>query len=401
MPPFWTFASAGQIHFGPGSVRKLAEVTQRLAARRVLVVTDRNLDRPEVLGRVQEQLDAAGLDTEVFLGGEPEPSVAVAETAIALARSLRPDVIVGLGGGSNIDVAKVTAIGLRHPGRPADWFGQDRVPGPTVPVLAVPTTAGTGSEVSSSAVLSDPDTETKQSTLSHFLRPAVAIIDPELTLTCPRKPTADSGIDALVHAIEALTNRTNAELAATEAGVQVYQGSFGFCDAIALRAIELVGRWLRRAVEDGSDLEARTGMAEAALLGGLAFSNAGVGIVHALEYPIGSATHCSHGEGNGLLLPHVMRINRPARTEQFAQIAQLLGQQTAMQPIEELADRAIVEVERLLVDLGIRQRLRDLGLDRARLPDMAGKSAKIERLLRLNPVPIGYDGLLGILEAAW
>src|SRR5262249_55087058 len=162
--------------------------------------------------------------------------------------------------------------------------------------------------------------------LSNWLRPTAAIVDPMMTLSCPPKVTADSGIDALTHAIEAYTAVDNADFPLGPGERSTYQGKNPMSDLCASEAITLVGKYLRRGVKDGNDLEAREGMALAALLGGLAFSNSGVALVHAMEYPVGGAVHCSHGAGNGLLLPHVMRFNLPAKEKAFAEIAFLLGE---------------------------------------------------------------------------
>src|SRR5205823_998041 len=198
--------------------------------------------------------------------------------------------------------------------------------------------------------------------LSNFLRPRVALIDPLLTISCPPKVTADSGIDALTHAIEGYTAIDNALFPLPAGERSVYQGKHPLGDIMAEKAIALIGRYLRRAVADGRDLEARDGMALGATLAGLSFSNVGVAAVHALEYPVGGATHCSHGAGNGLLLPFVMRFNLPARRQEFATIARLLGEDVTGLDDQAAAERAIHAVEQLRADIGIPLRLRDLGV---------------------------------------
>src|SRR5262249_10355273 len=206
------------------------------------------------------------------------------------------------------------------------YVGDDRIPGPVLPLVCMPTTAGTGSEVSAAAGLTDTDNQIKVGILSNYLRPRVAVGDPLLTLSCPRKVTAESGIGALTHAIEAYTAVDNAHFALPTGERTVYQGRHPVGDMLAERAITLIGRHLRHAVAYGSNPEAREGMSLGATLAGLAFSNVGVALVHAMEYPVGGATHCSHGLGNGLLLPYVMRFNLPARVKEFAHIARLLGE---------------------------------------------------------------------------
>jgi alcohol dehydrogenase class IV len=329
--------------------------------------------------------EAAGRAVEVFDGGEPEPSLGMVLTGIAAAKAFRPDTIIGLGGGSNMDAAKLAAVVLGHGGDVRDYVGENKVPGPILPLVCVPTTAGTGSEVSQAAVFTNTDINLKVSVLSYYLRPAAAVVDPLLTVSCPPKVTADSGIDALTHAIEGFTAVDNAAYPLPPGETSVYQGKNPFADMCAERAITLVGKFLRRAVRDGTDLEARDGMALAATLGGLAFSNAGVALVHAMEYPVGAAVHCSHGAGNGLLLPYVMRYNMPARDEAFGYVAELLGDDTTGDNESQAADAAIRAVEELRADIGIPTRLRDLGVAEDMLRPFAEKAFSFKRLMRVNP----------------
>jgi alcohol dehydrogenase class IV len=275
------------------------------------------------------------------------------------------------------------------------------VPGPVFPLVCVPTTAGTGSEVSAAAVLTDGENHVKVGVLSNYLRPRVAVVDPLMTVPCPPKVTADSGIDALTHAVEAYTAVDNADFPLPPGERTVYQGRHLMGDLLAEKAIELVGRHLRRAVADGSDLEAREGMALAATLAGMAFSNVGVAVVHALEYPVGGTTHCSHGAGNGLLLPAAMRFNLPVRRAAFAQVARLLGEDVSGLSEEQAAERAVVAVEGLREDIGIPTRLRDLGVKESQLRPLAEKAAAIKRILRVNPRPTTVDDLEAIYRAAY
>ncbi len=309
----WTFHSSGVLVFGRGAITELGSIAARHGIRRMLIVTDATLINAGVVAPVEESLKAAGVAVQVFSGGMPEPSVEVALRCVETSKSFQPDAVLGLGGGSNLDLAKVTAILLTHGKTPLDYAGDDRVPGPVLPLFCLPTTAGTGSEVSAAAVLTDTANKMKFGILSNYLRPLVALVDPMLTVSCPAKVSADSGIDALTHAIEAYTAVDNEVFPLPAGERSVYQGRHPFGDMLAEKAIRLIGANLKRAVHDGKDLEAREAMALGATLGGMAFSNVGVAVVHALEYPVGGATHCSHGAGNGLLLPFVMRFNLPAR----------------------------------------------------------------------------------------
>lgn len=401
MRTIWTFHTATSFIFGRDAVKQLGEVATRLRAQRALIVTDPVLIRAGVLDKVRQPLVGTGLAVEVFGDGEPEPSMRAAEQAIALAGKFQPDVVVGLGGGSNMDLAKITAAVQIHGGRPRDYVGDDRIPGPIAPLICIPTTAGTGSEVSAATVLTDTDNHIKVGILSNYLRPLVALVDPLLTVSCPVKVTADSGIDALTHAIEAYTAVDNETFPLPEGERSVYQGRHPLGDVLAEKAISLIGNNLRRAVADGKDLEARDGMALGASLAGMAFSNVGVAVVHALEYPVGGATHCSHGAGNGLLLPYVMRFNLPARTREFAAIARLLGEDVAGLPEAQAAERAVVAVEKLRADIGVPTRLRDLGVREEQLRSFADKAFGIKRILRVNPRKVSADDLEEILRSAY
>ncbi len=392
----WTFSSAGELIFGPGAVRQVGEVARALrgAGTKVFVVSDRTLFQAGIYEPVRVSLGDAALTWQVFEGGQPEPSLKLADECAAMAAKFKPDVVLGLGGGSNMDVAKMTAVLLSHGGKAVDYIGDGKVPGPILPVICVPTTAGTGSEVSRAAAFTDTDNQVKTGLLSPHLRPRWAIVDPQLTLSCPPKVTADSGIDALTHAIEAYTAVDNAEFPLPPGEKSCYQGKNPLGDVNAERAIKLIGMHLRRAVKNGDDVEAREGMALGATLAGLAFSNVGVALVHALEYPVGGAVPVSHGAGNGLLLPFVMRFNLPKRCREFARIAEWLGE-------DAVPEKAIEAVEKLKRDIGIPERLRDIGIKREQLRTLAEKTFAIKRITRVNPRTATVQELERILQEAW
>ena len=394
----FSFRASGNLIFGRHSVRELRNELDRAGSKRVFVVTDKILAKVGIVDQVKE---AAGREVEIFDGGEPEPSLSMIRTGIAAAKAFRPDTIIGLGGGSNMDAAKLAAVVLGHGGDVTDYVGENKVPGPIMTLICVPTTAGTGSEVSAAAVFTNTDIQLKVSVLSYYLRPACAIVDPLLTVTSPPKVTADSGIDALTHAIEGFTAVDNATYPLPAGETSVYQGKNAFADMCAEKAIVLVGRFLRRAVKDGNDLEARDGMALAATLGGMAFSNAGVALVHAMEYPVGAAVHVSHGAGNGLLLPYVMRYNMPAREEAFGYIAELLGDDTTGEFEAGAAEAAIKAVEDLRADIGIPTRLRDIGVKEEMLPTFAEKAFSFKRLMRVNPRYPTQAEIEQVYRAAW
>jgi alcohol dehydrogenase class IV len=401
MRTVWTFHGPGQLIFGREAASQVGDVALSLGVKKLLLVTDRSLLQAGVVERIHGPLNEDAVKMEVFADGEPEPSMAVAEKAIAIAQAFRPDAILGLGGGSNMDLAKITATVLTHGGHPRDYVGENKIPGPILSLICVPTTSGTGSEVSGAAVLTDTANQIKVGILSNHLRPRVALVDPLLTVSCPPKVTADSGIDALTHAIEAYTAVDNATFPLPHGERSVYQGYHPFGDLFAEQAITRIGKYLRRAVANGQDLEAREEMALAALQAGLAFSNVGVAVVHALEYPVGGATHCSHGGGNGLLLPYVMRFNLPAREERFADIAQMLvGADVSGKTSEEAALLGIEAVEQLRADIGIPTRLSTLGVTESQLRPFAEKAFAFKRILRVNPRPVTVDDLEAILRSA-
>lgn len=396
----WTFSSAGQVIFGSGAIGQLPDVVRRLGLKRVLIVTDARLVEAGLCDQITMLLKDRAAH-QVFAGGEPEPSLRVAEMCIAEAREFRPDGLIGLGGGSNMDLAKMTATVLAHGGSPRDYLGEDKIPGPIVPLVCIPTTSGTGSEVSASGVFTDEENHIKAGAMSNYLRPAVAIVDPKLTLSCPRKVTADSGIDAMTHAIEAFTAVDNATFPLPPGEHSLYQGRHPLGDCLAEKAIAIIARNLPTAVDSPQDLAAREAMSLGAMLAGLAFSNVGVALVHALEYPVGGATHCSHGAGNGMLLPYVMRYNLPGREREFARIAQLLGEDTTGMSEKQAAERAVVAIENLNKKIGIPARLRDLGAKREQIPEFATKALGITRLIRVNPRVPTVSEMVELLETAY
>lgn len=396
----WNFYTAGRLIFGRGAINQLGAAAVRLNISRVMVVTDPALVSAGVLDPVEAAFTGAGLKVSVFDGGEPEPSLIAAAAAVRFAQGCQPDAIVGLGGGSNMDLAKITAVLLTHGGEPDSYFGFDNVPGPVLPLICIPTTSGTGSEVSHAAVLTDTANAIKVSTLSSHLRPRLAVVDPMLTVSCPAKATADSGIDALTHAIEACTAVDYTELAIPADEDCPYDGRNPLGDCLADRAIQLIGQHLVTAVREPENLDAREGMSLASTLAGMAFSNCAVAVVHALEYPLGGVLHCSHGAGNGLLLPYVMRFNLPVRKSEFARIAGLLGENIQGLTDDEAAERAIVAVEQLRKDVGIPNRISDIGGTAEQLPEFAKKAFAIKRLMSLNAREPAEQDLLEILQTA-
>lgn len=385
MAKTWQFHGAGEVIFGRGAVAKLGLVAKRLGVERALIVTDEAIVKAGLLARVIGPLAEAGVAVSVFDGGEPEPSLTVAQACVREAKKANAQALVSLGGGSNTDLAKAAAIILKHGGSLRSYFGEDKVPGPVLPIIAISTTAGTGSEVSGASILADKEQGVRAGILSNYLRPAVALYDPLMTVTCPPRVTADAGMDALAHAVEAYTCLDYQSLDTPDSQFSFYSGKFPAADCLALEAIRLVAKWLPLAVYEGANLEARENMHLASLLAGMAFSNAGVAVVHALEYPIGVMTHCTHGAGNGLLLPYVMAYNLPVRVRELRDIALAMGQVVDGLTDREAAETAVEAVQQLKQDVGLPMRLRDLGLKAEQLPEAARQAAGSARLMRINP----------------
>ncbi len=401
MRDYWSFFSAQQFVFGRNALPHIGSMVVNRGLKRVLVVTDENLDSLGYSERVREPLSRNGVEVVVFRGGEAEPSIAAAEQGFEFAKAENVDSVIGLGGGSNMDLAKILATLLQHGGHPRDYFHFDRIPGPVLPLICIPTTAGTGSEVSHAAVLTDHDTGLKMSTLSPHLRPSLALVDPALTDACPKQVTADSGIDALTHAVEGFTALDSASVSVPNDQAIPYAGSNPMGDLMAERAIRLVGEHLETAVLEPGNQAARDGMALAASLAGLAFSNCAVAVVHALEYPMGVELHCSHGAGIGLLLPYVMEYNREFAAPKLAKVFEWLGGNPSGLSEDEAAREAIKKVVDLRQVIGIPDRIRDIGGSRVQLPEFASKAFSIKRLMDLNARPPSEAGLLEILESAF
>ncbi len=379
---------------------QLTTLAGRLGWQQALVITDANLLDAKVVEPVLLALAAGGVQVEVFGEGEAEPSIAVAEASMALANEVKPDVIIGVGGGSNLDLSKNTAAAFTHQGHPTDYFGFDKVPGPTIPLVCLPTTAGTGSEVSHSMVLTDTEQQIKISGQSEYFRPDWAIVDPQLTYSCPRQVAADSGIDALTHAIEAITTVDFDQLEIPLGETCAYDGRTELTSSLAERAIRICGKSLISAVNSPDDYQAKDQMALAATLAGMAFSNSGVALVHAMEYPMGGELHCSHGLGNGLLLPYVMQFNLQSRIPTFAKIARWLGE-TELADETQMAEQAVKAVERIRESIGIPHRIRDIGGTEEQLQSFTEKAMNIQRLFWLNPQPANYDDIYQIYRTAY
>ena len=375
----------GKIRFGVGSLDTLGDEATKLAAKRALIITDPGVYQAGLIDPVKEQLSKARLSVDIFAEAEPEPTFPRLNAAAEQLRKKGYDLLLGVGGGSSMDTAKGLSVLLAHGGKGQDYGGIDKVPGPGIPIFTIPTTAGTGSEVTNIAVFGDVEKGYKLGTVSPYLLARLALVDPTLTYRCPPKVTAASGIDALIHAIECYTgNKANT-----------------FSDALALEAMRLIVGNLRTAVKNGSDKEARNRMSEGALLAGMAFGNSGVAAAHALAYPLGSRFHVPHGVANGLLLPYVMECNLSANLPKYATVAQMLGVDTEGLSLQKAAEKGVEAAKALATDIGIPLHLRDLGVPKKALEEMAVATMDVTRLLGNNPKKLTLDDVRRIWQNAW
>jgi alcohol dehydrogenase len=389
MNDFAVLRAPSQVLFGVGMAAATGEIVSGYG-RRVLVCTDPTIAATEGFESVRASLAAADLEVALFANAAVDVPRETIEAAAELARSEQPDAIVAVGGGSVIDLAKVTALLIAHGGPLENYYAVNSVPGPVLPLVALPTTAGTGSEATPVSVITDPAKQMKVGVASPYLIPRHAVVDPLLTVDAPATVTAHSGIDALSHAIEAYMSRREAPSVDLVLG-RPQVGKNLLSDSLALTAAGWIARSLLRAVEDGADLEARTGMAYGSLLAGMSFGNSGVSAAHALQFAVGAATHTSHGLGTGLLLPYVMEYNRSARVDELAQLASVMD--PARDPVEFVHD--------LGLRIGLPASLAAIGVAEEDLRGLAEASVGIKRLIDNNPRELDVDALESILAAAW
>lgn len=377
------FSSVPRIAHGVGIVETLPEEVRRLGGGRILLVSDPGVAGAGILERTTGLL--GDFPVETFTEVEPDPSLETVASCAGKARAIGADLVIGLGGGSVMDVAKCAAAFVNNPGEPRDYLGIDKLTRPAVPKIMIPTTSGTGSEATNVAVLSLLAEKTKKGVVSRHLVSDCAILDAGLTLGLPAPVTASTGMDALTHAIEAYLSRYAQPLT----------------DHFALEAIRKISANLRTAVHHGADVKAREEMMMGSLFGGLAFGSAATGMVHGLAMPLGGQFGVPHGVANAVLLPHVMRWNMVAALPRFRDIARAMGA-----PIDGLSERdaalrGIEAVERLSADIGIPAWLDDLDIPASAIDALADDGMTNMRQVLPNPRDVTREGLVGILKGAF
>ncbi|WP_033542521.1 iron-containing alcohol dehydrogenase [Planococcus sp. CAU13] len=401
MKTVWEFMGPQQIIFGNGAVSEIPEVLKRFNYENILVITDKGLASTPILNKVLIPLKEGSFNVTVFDEAIPEPTLeAVVSAYEKLKEQNSFDLIIGLGGGSSIDFAKIVSLLLKYGGSPRDYYdGKKLIPGDVIPVIAIPTTAGTGSEVTTVAVINDVELELKVGLSDSYLRPRIALIDPTLTLGLPSYVTACSGIDALAHAIEAYTAKP---FHTFEQGVRVtFQGAFPLTEPLALKAIETISENLEIAVHQGSNIHARENMLLGSLLAGISFSNSGTALAHALAYPIGGKTKSPHGEIIGLLLPYVVKFNAKMDPGKTAQLYSLLVKGNENLTLDDKIKGLYQYLLSLNESIGLPIKLSQIGIKQDELSGIAEKTLEIKRLAGNNPRALSKNNLLALLEEAF
>ncbi|UJX39473.1 iron-containing alcohol dehydrogenase [Desulfovibrio sp. JY] len=363
------FATTPRIILGTGTIARLGDEVRRLGGTSVCIITDPGVAASGIVERLEGLLDAAGLAHVRFDKVEADPRYEIVEDALAVARGAKADVIIGIGGGSSLDMAKITAVMATNEGPVGKYFGTDLIPTPGLKTILIPTTAGTGSEVTPIVILSDHHEKLKKGIVSPYIFPAVALLDAELTIGLPPKVTAATGMDALIHALEAYTS-----INATPT-----------TDMLAKEAIHLIYNNIRAAYAKGDNLPARENMLRGAMLAGMAFANAGVTAVHAFAYPIGAEFHIPHGIANTIMLVPVMRFNQTGNLARFADLASFLGQPVAGLSLRQAAASAVTALTELAEDLAVPQHLAAYGVTEEHVPTLAASVMLVTRLLANNP----------------
>lgn len=354
----FTFSVPQEIIFGSGSLNRLPELLKKQNAARVLLISGPHLNKMGVVGRLRDSIVSAGAACETFTDVEANPSMETVEKAAAAYRAFGADAIVAIGGGSPMDVAKAVGVVVTYGGSIAQYEGVGTVPGPIVPLIAIPTTAGTGSEVTTFSVITDHSRNYKLTIGSQYLIPRCALLDPELLTTTPAGVAAACGMDALVHALEAYLSRAASP----------------FSDAMAEKALALIGRSLRAFVADRANLEAASDMLAGSLFAGIAFSWARLGNVHAMAHPLGGFFNVPHGLANAILLPVVVDYNAIADHDGKYET---IYRAVAASPKAEFSQEMLAdELRRLAARIGIPATLAEVGVDAEKIPEMAADAMK-------------------------
>lgn len=374
----FSFELPTKIEYGVGAARGLVDAVKKLNAGKLLLITDKGIVSSGLLEKITGSLKAHKMNWKVFDNVEPNPKDYNVQQGAEIARRFGPDCLVALGGGSPIDCAKAIAVLAFQGGAVRDYEGRDKIGADVLPLVAVPTTAGTGSEVTFSSVITDSSEKFKFSIKDPKIAPKVALVDPEMTLTMPPELTASTGMDALTHAIEAFTAKVSEPIA----------------DSAALYAIELIARYLRIAVSESHNLEARAGMLLGSVLAGIAFSHADVAAVHCVAEAIGGKYDAAHGVCNAIVLPAVMAYNMEYCKQRYARIAAAMG--LAVENVDQGAERAVEAVKKLASDIHL-PGFNSLGVKEKDLEELAVNAFKNGSNID-NPRPMEKEDYLNLFQ---
>lgn len=363
----FTFTVPQDIIFGMGSLKRLPELLEKNGSGKMLLISDRGLEKLGVVAKVKAIVEASGINVAEFLDVEPNPSVDTVNQATRAYQEAGATSIVALGGGSPMDVAKAVGVLAKFGGQITEYEGAHKVPGKIVPIIAIPTTAGTGSEVTAFSVITDTSRNYKLTVFSYELIPSYALLDPELIMTAPASIAASCGVDALIHAWEAYTSRDASP----------------FSDAMAEKAMELIGANLRRFVANRQDEEAACAMMSGSMFAGIAFAWARLGNIHAMSHPVSAFFHVPHGVANSILLPTIVEYNALADKGRYEKIYNYISKEK--EPVMDFVPEMLVDAAReLLKDLGIPSRLSDVGVTEDKIPQMAADAMKSGNIMA-NP----------------
>ena len=375
------FLSTPVLHHGPGALGRLPVEIERLNGNRIGVLTDAGLTATGIKGKTES---VTRKKLHWFEDVEPEPSMESVEHSATFLKEQECDVAIAVGGGSVIDTGKMASVLAEHGGKVMDYYTKSRDFLPGIPLIAIPTTAGTGSEATPAAVFRDPENGAKRGIRYEMFMPAAAILDPELTTSLPAGLTASTGMDALTHALEAYVS----PLATV------------FSDMAAERAISLVFSSLKIAVENGKDLEARENMLNASYLAGVSIAIANVGAVHGLAHTLGGLHKVAHGLANAMLLPYIMEFNNSVSEEKYAAVAGILGEADPRE--KDAAGKARHAVSRLARDVGIPQSFKEIGVPETAIEQVADLCLETQaRILSFNPRPMNKEQAVAILRQAY
>jgi len=380
------FRMPAKIKFGVGISKTTAELCMELGAKKVFVLTDPNILKTNILDPVKESFENAKLPYEIYSDIIPDPDIETVDKTAEVLRSSGADLVVAVGGGSPIDTAKSICMLQTNEGTVRDYLfgGTKTVTNPCMPLICIPTTAGSGSEMTAAAVITDNQNKIKLSVTHDYLVPKVALVDPAIQLGMPGFITATTGLDALTHAIEAFVSLNASPVS----------------DAMALQAMRLIGKYLRTAVANGNDMEARSNMAIASSIASVAFMNGGLGVVHGIAQSMGGVAHVAHGVANALILPYAMERNVVGNLEKFKEIAMALGENVEGLTLRDAADKAPEAVFKLAKDVRVPMKLTEVGVKKEHFPDII-KGTMAYRLLAINPCKLQEKDIVEILEKAY